>query len=249
MNGEQVSASEKQPGIDPQETVPWRFPIVHDKEIYYFDHKPEPQEGVIIHYLFKGGFSSKESTIDRFLLQQTIGDIHYLFSLGEADGGAFHMSFKTKEYEYAKINLNDREREALTKTIRAFIDSITDATENFQKIIISPADASYSAEEIEACIKDILDSSDNEYTREELLAEYQGFRVFDLYRDIFGKNFHKNHYNYKSRARARSRYFQMMAKNELPDWEVDPDAFFSGVDFILQRKKEKKEEEKGASTD
>lgn len=239
MISKESSISKAEFGGEQDETVPERFPVVRDDEIYYSDRMPEWQEDKIIHFVKGALGGGKEGKKNCFMLLKTIAGLHYHFYLAEYFG-AHIMSFKTEEYEYATVNLDKKSQEVLAKTLSAFLESIADYTnDNIKEIHISPAPASYSAEEIETCIDAVLSAPNNKLSRKQLFTKYNGFRVFDLYHELFGKNFLPIHYNEKSRAMGRSRLFKMMAKKYLQNWEVSEEPGFSlGSDFRLKRKNE-----------
>lgn len=223
------------------EKTPDRFPIINDEKIYYFSD-PEWQEGKIIHFK-KGSFGAGNEKRHRFILLKKIGGLHYEFLLGETYGGAYQFTFKTEEYEYATTNLDKDSRELLFETINAFLKSVSGYSgTNVEEIMISPADASYSAEEIEKCTEEILASPKNKLTREKLKFQYYGFHIFDLYEKLFNKPFHKIPFRLKSKAESRTRFLKRMSKKHLTDWEIDNGDDFSGTGFLL--KKHAKETEK-----
>ena len=211
------------------------FPISNEEEIYYFDRTPDLKEGQIVHYK-KGVFSGEMR--NRFLLLKTISGLTFEFSLSETGygEGVYQLSFKTKEYEYATTNLGINANNALFSTITSFLKSISKIPEyNIKEVRIAPADASYSVEEINQCLEKVLDSPKNELSRDELMSKYNGFMIFDLYRELFGHDFLKEHYNKKSRAPGRSRFFKTMIKKHFTDWEIDTEFEF-GNDFTLKRR-------------
>lgn len=215
------------------ETMPATIPIVEDPKTYYFDNEPELQEGKIIHYT-RAGLNREQK--NKFLFLQNISGLHYIFSVSETAYGknVYQLSFKTEEYDFATVNLDKNGMESLVESTVALLRTLTGNFE-IDEIRISPADASYSAEEIEKCMEKILASPKNRYTKEELLSEYKGFRIFDLYETLFKKSFLKNHYNSKSRAKARSRLFKAVVKKYLPEWDVATE-YSLGSNFTLVRK-------------
>jgi len=224
-------------GFDEQtkEILQTNFPISSEEEIYYFDRTPDLKESVIIHYK-KGIFSGE--TRHRFLLLKNIAGLNFEISLSETGygDGIYQLSFKTQEYDYATTNLGAEENNILFSVIGQFIKNVSELPEcNVKEIRISPADASYSTEEINQCMDKVLTSPKNKLSREELISEYNGFRIFDLYRELFGEDFLEKHYNATSRASGRSRYFKIMIKKHFPDWEIDT-KFSIGNDFTLKRK-------------
>lgn len=235
MNKETTPNLPQESENQPNEAGSVDFPIIEKEEIYYFDRTPDLEEGKIIHYM--KGVSSREMR-NKFLLLTNINGLHYEFSLSETGygEGVYQLSFKTKEYEYATTDLSKTEINILFSHIYAFVKKISGKPEyNIKEIRISPADASYSVEEINECIDKILSSSKNEMTRDELINEYSGFRIFDYHRQLFEEDFLKEHYNSKSRAPGRSRLFKMMIKKYFPDWEVHTE-YSIGSDFTLKKR-------------
>jgi len=222
-----------------QEVIPANFSVIEDKGDYYFDRKPDLKEGEVIHYMKSVGLNVNESKKNCFALLKTISGLHYVFSLSEATlygQGVYQLSFKTEEYEFATTDLDDNARNLLFSTISGFVESCSQSVpDSIKEIRISPADASYSAEEIDQCTEEVLASPKNTLTREELASEYKGFKIFDLYQQLFEKNFHTQHYNWKSRARGRSRLFKATIGKYFPNWEVSTDSSL-GSDFSLKRK-------------
>ena len=216
-----------------EEIIPVFFPIINDKKIYFQEDKPDLREGEINHFI-KQFFPP--ATQNNFNLLKTIGGLHYIFTLQESYDGAYFLSFKTEEYEYATTNLKRDQQNILWETISIFLESIATHTPVVREILIFSADASYSSEEIEDCTKKILSSPQNTLTKEQLVSEYKGFEIFDLYRDIFKKDFQESNYNIKSRAKGRSRFFKIMAKKHLKNWEIETQGFHKTRDFSLKRK-------------
>ena len=238
MKSESLLASE--PEKNPYETNPSDFPIVEseEKEPYFSDEwMPKLKEGMIVHYGKRIGFDEK--TKNCFLLLRDIAGLNYIISLTESAHreDLYQLSFKTKEYEYAITDLDEESRDLLFSTVAVFVESSSKyIAEGIKEISISPAGASYSAEEIEQCTQALLASPENPYTKEELETRFKSFRIFDLYDKIFGKDFHEVHYNYKNKSGARARLFKSTIKKYFPDWEVSQDSVF-GNDFYVRRKK------------
>jgi len=228
--------------IEPQETGPASFPIITDEETYYFDRTPDLKEGQIIHYK-QGVFSGEKR--HRFLLLKSIAGLNFEFSLNETSYGddVYQLSFKTKEYEYATTNLDPDTNNSLFSIIASFVKSVSESPEyNIKEIRISPAHASYSVEEINQCIDKIITSPKNKFSREELMSDYNGFRIFEFYKELFGEDFLEKHYNGRNRASGRSRFFKMMIRKHFkhfPDWEIDTEFSRPGSDFNLKRKGDK----------
>lgn len=214
--------------------TPEHFSVANVEEIYYYDDKPELIPGTIIHYF--QGINGDEKR-HRFVLLQVVGGLNYVFKLGETSSPqTYGLSFKTDEYEYARVNLSEEDQEVLGKTIAMFVESISAQKDiNVKEINISPSGAAYTAEEIEACTEAILASPQNNLSREEIQKKYKGFEVFDLYMELNEENFDDKHYNDKNRALARSRYFKNMFRKHFPSWGVidNPESY---ADFSLIRK-------------
>ena len=198
------------------EAGPGDFPIVEseEKEPYLSrDRVPELKEGTIAHYMKRMGFDEKPKNC--FLLLKNIAGLNYSISLTESSyrEDLYQLSFKTEEYEYAITDLDEKSRNLLFSAVAKFVDSSSKyMPEGINEISISPAPASYSAEEIKQCTEAILASPENPYTKEELEIRFKGFRIFDLYDKIFDKGFHEVHYNHKNKSGARSRLFKSIIK-------------------------------------
>lgn len=216
------------------ETKSRRFPIIDMDEIYYGNESPPLQKDVIVHYLLATFRNEKRHY---FRLLRIIEGLNYVFRCSQWQDSLYQFSFKTEEYDYATTNIGQEGQTELAATISGFIESICGYEGvNINEINVSPADASYSSQEIEECTQTILASRKNKLTKDELTSSYKGFEVFDLYRELFGKNFHKQHYDTKSRANGRSRFFKQMFRKCLPDWQVDDR--YRGADFSLKKKDE-----------
>lgn len=180
---------------------------------------------------------------EKYSLTSFFGGMEYLFKSSGSKGSlSYGLAFKTIEYEFARANLDEETTIELFKTIADFLETIyVDSKETIVMMEISPADASYTIREIEDCISAIVKHT-QKFSEKDLREKYKGFKIFDLYEDIFGKNFLEVHYNHVSKARARSRYFKTHFKKHLKNWEVDE--YFGGVSFYLRRKGVKLVEEK-----
>lgn len=208
---------------------PSRFPIVEDKKVYFADFEsPELVPGVIVHFV-RNVFDRQKHT---FQLSAPIGELNYIFSLSENSWASnFYLSFKTKEYEYAVLNLDKDSREELFRTIFEFVRTIAGSFPAMvDEILVAPADTPYTAEEIERCKQQILVDHPDEFTPEDITRDFQGTDIFDLYWKLYGESYVKFR---TSKARARARLFQSMAKKELPEWEIRQEM---GADFTLVRK-------------
>lgn len=205
------------------------IPIKDGGHVSLYDTPPQLQEGIIIRYTHgMGGITNV-----CFSLLQPIGALHYVFILDQHYSKGFSLSFKTQEYEYATTNLDDESRNQLFEHIKHFVESV-DHVYPLNEIWISPASASYSSEEIDECIEKILDNPENTLSREKITERYKGFEIFDLYRELFDKDFHNEHYNLVSRSAGRARLFKTLVQKSFPEWEIK-ETHPSG-DFSLTRK-------------
>ena len=172
----------------------------------------------------------------RYRLTIEIHGLRYLLRLaGHDNDSEFSLSFKTLEYEYATVGLDEGETERLFKNLADFLESAyEDSGKKILSIEISPADAPYSTLDIERCIKEIMENS-NEYSEEVLRKEYKGFKIFDLYYELFNKDFTEMNRNTKSKALSRSRYFKVKCAKVLLNWEIK-ETYKGSVDFSLERK-------------
>lgn len=201
------------------ENVPDRFPVIDIDEVSYsHDDIPEPQENHIVHYLQNAGHENWS----RYILLKNVAGLDYIFSLEETSTIAMYgFHFKTREYELASVNLDQEGLAELADVISAFLESVyLDKSSSMHEIYISPADATYSVKEIEECMEEILKSPQNRLSREELMHQYNGFRIFDHYHSIFNKYFQDEHYNDGSRAESRTRFFKSLLRAYLPNWEI-----------------------------
>lgn len=222
--------------VQSSEPVPAYFPIIEAEKSVYFSIEPDAKEDVIVHYL-KQGIRDKEK-LHRFKLIRVIDGLHYDFLVWQSSTDSYGFLYETEEYEYATTNLSKIGREVLAKTISSFLESVAKYKNILlDNIYIDPASAAYSAEQIEECKKAILASPKNKHTPEKIDKFYKGYEIFDLYYKLFGEDFGGEHYNTKSKMKARSRYFKSMAKKYLPGWEVDDS--YGGPDFYLKRKTQK----------
>ncbi len=228
--------------IDKEEKTP-KYQIVDLPEEYYFDNEPDTQEGKIIHYK-KRLFDKDRKEADKFLLEAKVGRYSYILNFGEAvlwsskERKVYGISFKTKEYEFATTDLDEEEKRELSEIIPEFIREVQEYLNGeIDEILVSPSGAPYSTKEIDECIDSLILITENKYTKEQLLDEFNGFRIFDLYKELTGKDFLPVHYNADSRAKGRSRLFKMLAKKYLPEWQVNEDEYNpNSIDFTLIRR-------------
>lgn len=197
--------------------------------IHYRELPEELPENVTNHFLQK--VSPRDQVRHKFLLLKTIGDLHYRISLGETYGGhSYILSFKTDEYEYAKVRLTAENSDLVYSTLAEFVRNCSQFLDQpIERIEISAAPAAYRAEEIEQCLDKIVSHPDNKLTREEIASRYKGFEVFDFYQELFGEDFHPSGFRKKSLVAVRSRLFKMIAKH-FPDCEIESGL---GYDFYL----------------
>lgn len=236
-NREQRSATGEIAHVEPNETNEvLSFPIIEEKEVLYHYDQPKLQEGKITHYIKQIGFNEPREK-NFYVLLKRINELNYTFSLSQYYGqGEYMLIFKTEEYEFARTSLEEKSRNELFKVMSSFIETVHDKIPNeIDTIIVDPADASYTKQEIENCIEEIIKSPENKLTREEIMERYKGFEVFDLYRELFNKDFHAVHYNFSSKAKARSRLFKMMFRKHLPNWDIKED-YPGSLRFNLERK-------------
>ncbi len=216
---------------------PKLLPTKDGGEVFpYGDREFIPEQENVVEKFWSKGFDVNN---DKYRLMLNISGLNYLFRLsGESGRNPFGLSFKTTEYEYAITNLDKDGESELFERLADFLETAyVNSRERIILIEISPADSSYSVEEIEDCVSKILGKTDK-YSEEELRSNYKGFKIFDLYEDVFGVDYHDVHYNSISRASARSRYFKIKFKKYFKNWEVD-DFYKDPVRFYLRRKSDK----------
>ncbi|MBI3632146.1 MAG: hypothetical protein HY225_01740 [Candidatus Vogelbacteria bacterium] len=208
------------------------FPINDVETPGYFQQQPELKNGIISRYFTEG------KTAHLRLLQK-IDDLNYILYVDQYSGEhSYSFGFKTQEYEYALVNQNEESLSKIIKTVEGFLESIYSQDPEINYIIVEPASQSYTRQEIDDCINKILESSNNIRSEEELRRDFKGFRIFDLYEQLFKKDFHKKHYNLTSRAKDRSRLFKMITEMYLQNWEIDKNQSLSTL-FVLRRKESK----------
>lgn len=207
-----------------EETAKMMFPILDYQEIFYNENEDQLPLYVntIVHYL-RGFRNFPGEELHRFKLKKTIDGLVYIFSLGQTFAG-YGLSFKTHEYDDATTSLSQDAQKELAETLVNFVKSIAaQADVSIEEITVSPSTSSYSSKEVEECMQEILISPKNTLTKEDLVKNYRGHEVFDLYEKLFDKTFHKKHYNLRSRAKARSRYFKRLIKTfqkDMHGWEL-----------------------------
>lgn len=215
------------------------FPIVEDTTLYTID-RPAGVKDSIIHY--KTPLSSS-ATREHFMLLKEISSMNYLISLNQNAGSKiFSLDFKTKEYEYARTNLDPKSQNELFMAINDFLETVY-KTGKITEIEISPASAGYTATDLEECIKKIIEHPDNYMTREEILKRYRGGQIFDRYEDLYNKNFNEINYNDRSNDKkgARERLFKMTIKKYLRNWDIQESPYQKVTnEFSIVRKKEVK---------
>lgn len=173
----------------------------------------------------------------KYYLTTEINALEYYFSLSGKlrSEDPFTFVFDTTLYGYAVTNLDEEGTKKLFETIAdLFENAYRDTGGNINSISISPADTSYTNEQIEGCMAEIM-SKYPKYTREELLKKYKGFKIFTLYFELFRNSYIRE--NLVSFAQKRSRYFRIQFLRYLKNWKVEQTSALSSS-FILTRKKE-----------
>jgi len=181
--------------------------------------------------------SSYGDFLIKFVLKRNIGGYSYLFKLmphmGMANTKDWTLAFKTEDYGYAVTNLSDSQRAEVFQTLSSFFDSIyQDTGGGINYIEASPADTSYTAEEMEDCLQGIIQTPGNKLSREELIKHYPGIRLFELYKKVTGKQFGDKRITASGGGKARSRLFRTMFKKYLENWHVDEK--LSGLGLYLR---------------
>lgn len=214
------------------EVVSQTFSIHHIDKVFHNNNTPEPEENTIIHYVEQ---DHTEKQFPRFVLMKTIEGMQYVFTLGEYIDG-WGLRFKTQEYEYARTSLSAEAQDELGKTVASFINTVkSEGGVAVDEIYASPADTSYTAEEIEECRDKIVSFTKGKISRETLIASYKPEKLFDLYKDIMGTHFHEIPHYKGGAAKSRGRYLRRMFAKYLPDWKIVDDNF--SIDFILKYNK------------
>lgn len=199
------------------------------------DYEYIPEQSDVVEKVWWKYFDSKRN---KYVLLSEIAALQYLFRLsGEECGDSFYLSFKTLEYEFAVTNLDEENTQELFEKLADFLETAyIDSNKKILLLDISPADSSYSASDIENCILEITKNT-KEYSEEELREKFKGFKIFDVYRKIIGKDFGDEHYNAVSKARARARYFKVKFRKYLKNWEI-LESYRNSITFSLKRKEE-----------
>lgn len=249
MNGEGLERRKQ-----PIESAPIEIlPVVEDTEERYGEDPPDTKEGELVRYQVLRYEAGKNIPFERFILRKKIDRFMYQFSLFQHDEqGEYHVEWHTVEYGYAITNLSPEQRTELFITVASFIESAMQYSEDrMQRIEADPAMHSYTAEDIDTCIDEILayqeanphlytdKSRRTIYTREDLaqrVAAFRGAELFEIYHTLFGRYFHKTgHPNDKMHGRARSRLFQTMFNKYLKNWKVAPLPYKDAIHFYLVR--------------
>lgn len=210
------------------------LPIQEKGEVFlYRDQEYIPETLDVVEKVSSRYF---DSTLNQYVFTTEIAALIYLFNLSYKETNEdSSLSFKTLEYEYVRSNLDEESTALLFEKLSDFLETAyLNSNKKIESITISPADSSYSVSEIEECIEEILGKT-KKYKEEDLRNNYKGFRIFDLYEEIFDKNFGDIHYNSVSKASARSRYFKIKFRQFLKNWEIDEN-YKSSISFLLKRK-------------
>jgi hypothetical protein len=221
------SASVYEPKVLPLKDAGQIFP--YDGE----DHIPK-EEDVVEKVWLRLGPGAEGKRI-RYCLVSPIAGLQYYFRLaGDENEKTYHVAFKTLEYQYAITNLDKESLDLGAKKLADFLETAyKDSQGSIQQVEASPSGDPYTVREIEDCIEKILQTT-KKYSEEELRERYKGFRIFDVYKEVMGKGYHKVHYNHTNKTGARERYFKMKAKQYLKKWEEVDDVW--GRELLLQRK-------------
>ena len=141
------------------------------------------------------------------------------------------------EYEYARTDLNAEQTQELMMAIAQFLESCYLDNSSIGPIMIEPADASYTSKEIQEC-RGIILANDNNLKEEDLIRDFTGVRIFELYKEIFKSNFipkDKDKYDYHQfKSKARSRYFKTNFKKYLTSWDIIEDPYGSTRFYIVR---------------
>lgn len=207
------------------------LPVKDTGDVFIYDDREYiPEEIGVVEKIHVGG------DVNRYVLVTNIGELDYLFRLsGRKNENSAGLSFKTLAYEYAVTNLSAEDTQSLFERLADFLETAyQDSEKRILSVDISPADQSYTKEEIEDCISEIMKHK-GEIKEEDLRENYKGYKIFDMYEEIFKKDYHKVHYNSNSRAYSRSRYFKIQFKKVFKNWRVD-DTQSHDCFFALERK-------------
>jgi len=210
------------------------FPVIDDGHVYFFADSPKLEEDKVTHYVKTHVDGTKEN---KFFLLSCISGLNFEFYLGESvapNKGIYNLGFRTREYGYAINNLGEENNINIVKTVSKFLKTVVNSLNGeITEIRIYPTDSSYYKEEVDKCIKEILESSENTISEEELRLRYAPHEIFDYYVNIFGRSFLARYHDSK-KSRARSRLFRMAIKKYMPEWEISEFLSFGWpTDFVI----------------
>jgi hypothetical protein len=163
-----------------------------------------------------------EELISVYYMQSQIGDFLYRFSLKERvdKPDDFVLLFKTIPYEFAITDLNKQDTEKLFKKLAEFLETVYNHSAVFNQFIFSAAVQSYTVDDVNWCVDEILKSDTTQkYTREFLLEKYKGVDIFYKYQEMTGK-LHSYSINREDRSAARKRYFRIYFAKYFKNWQI-----------------------------
>lgn len=215
------------------------FPVVEVGRVYEYgadEYIPESRE--VVEKISREHFGNIRN---KYVMVKQIAGINYFFRLSGVSQSKAHsqpsLAFKTLEYEYARTDLNLEQTQELMMAIAQFLESCYLDNSYIGPIMIEPANASYTSKEIQEC-RDIILANDNNLKEEDLVRDFTGVRIFELYKEIFKSNFipkDKDKYDYHQfKSKARSRYFKTNFKKYLTSWDIVEDPYGSSRFYIVR---------------
>ncbi len=192
---------------------------------------PATGEGMESGVIYKEKKNDDETVeFNSYQFEKAIAGLHFLFRIyqQEAGGKTFGIWFKTKEYDYATLDLPEGGIEEIFSTLLMLVNRIKEI-QDVEKIEIDPSTTTYSKAEIDDARQKLSEKAD--WSLEEA-GRLQGYEVMSAL-----ENEHDEVLQIKRNGRqallARSRLFRMYFKKYFPAWDIEGD---NGGSFTLVRK-------------
>lgn len=177
-------------------------------------------------------FHEEDKSNLEYHLMTKIKGINYFLNLEEMTN-RFFLSFST-DYQFARVNLGEDDRQKLFQTINLFLESIYSESQGvINQIEAITSDVGYSVEEVDTCIDSILES-EPAYSKEDLL-KLGPSKIFSIYEELY-----KNKFEYtKSSTKysdLRNKFFVANLKKHLKNWNIEERGDEIEKEILLIRK-------------
>lgn len=174
-------------------------------------------------------------------LYVSIDGLTYRIYLNKTSSGRAGYGFETVLYGYALTKISEEGRDVLFKCIADFFETCYQHDHTILEINSFPSTVSYTRADMDECREAIL-AMNIGIDKEDLLNEYRGKDLFDLYKEKTGKSFFKDSGDETFRknmdiAKWRQEYFMRKHGKYLKYWHTVSDAY--GVGYGIRRNEEK----------